>query len=75
MMMEKDEHEREQRIRLNAEKSFKMAKLPPRMQQYEDEKRKRVEDDLDTTKQTDTTNLGFTFMPPRARSVPNFARL
>lgn len=32
MMMEKEEYDREQRIRANAEKSFAAAKLPPRMQ-------------------------------------------
>ena len=32
MMMEKEEYDREQRIRENAEKSFQAAKLPPRMQ-------------------------------------------
>ena len=49
MMMEKEEHEREQRIRQNAEKSFAMAKLPPRMQEYADEARRRIEEDLDST--------------------------
>ena len=55
MMIEKEEHERETRIRMNAEKSYAMAKLPPRMQAHEDEKRRRIEEDLDTTKQTLTT--------------------
>jgi len=49
MMVEKDEHDREQRIRENAEKSLRTAKLPPRMQQHEDEKRRRIEEDLDST--------------------------
>lgn len=31
MMMERDEHEREQRIRRNAEASYAASKLPPRM--------------------------------------------
>ena len=31
MMVERDEHEREQRIRRNAEQSAKNSKLPPRM--------------------------------------------
>ena len=75
MMMEKEEHDREQRIRQAAEKSFATAKLPPRMQQHEDEKRRRIEEDLDTTKMTETTDLGFSFQPPRARSVPNFRKI
>ena len=37
MMMERDEHEREQRIRRNAEQTAKNSKLPPRMQAYVDE--------------------------------------
>jgi len=75
MMMEKDEHEREQRIRSNAEASFAAAKLPPRMQTHEDEKRRRVEEDLDTTAQSQPTDLQFSFCPPRARSVPNFRKI
>jgi hypothetical protein len=30
-MMQKEEHDREQRIKRNAEKAFNLAKLPPRM--------------------------------------------
>ena len=50
MMRERDEHEREQRIKRNAEKSFQAAKLPPRMQKHVDEARRRKEEDLDSTK-------------------------
>jgi hypothetical protein len=52
MMMERDEHEREQRIRKNAEASYAAAKLPPRMQAYEDDKKRRRDEDLDTTEQS-----------------------
>ena len=31
LMMSKDEYEREQRIKKNAERNYKMASLPPRM--------------------------------------------
>ena len=76
MMMEKEEHDREQRIRDNAEKSFHAAKLPPRMQQYEDEKKRRKEEDLDETQRTEQqSDLLFNFQPPRARSVPNFRKI
>ena len=75
MMCEKDEHEREQRIRSNAEKSYQMAKLPPRMQQHEDEKRRRIEEDLDSTQRSVSTDIQYSFRPPRARSVPNFKQL
>ncbi len=56
-MMEKEEHDREHRIREAAEKSLAAAKLPPRMQQHEDERRRRIEEDLDTTKGSESTNL------------------
>jgi len=75
MMMEKEEHDRETRIRQNAEKSYQMAKLPPRMQAHEDERRRRIEEDLDTTRQSVSTELAYSFQPPRARSVPNFRKL
>lgn len=75
MMMEKEEHEREQRIRQNAEKSFAMAKLPPRMQEHEDEKRRRIEEDLESTQQSKSESMLYSFRPPRARSVPNFRKL
>jgi hypothetical protein len=75
MMMEKEEHEREQRIRQNAEKSFAQAKLPPRMQEHADEARRRIEEDLDSTHQSVSDSIGFSFRPPRARSVPNFRKL
>jgi hypothetical protein len=62
MMMEKDEHEREQRIRAAAQKSLAASKLPPRMQQHVDEKRRRIEENLDSTKSTiEESSLGFTF--------------
>lgn len=36
MMKERDEHEREQRIKRMTEKSLQMSKLPPRMQAAEE---------------------------------------
>ena len=77
MMIKKEAHDREQRIRKNAEESFSLAKLPPRMQQYEDEKRRRIEEDLDSTKDGSQkqSELLFSFEPPRARSVPNFRKI
>ena len=75
MMVEKEEHDREQRIRLNAEKNLAAAKLPPRMQDHEDERKRRIEEDLETTKGSTKTDLQFPFAPPRARSVPNFRKL
>jgi hypothetical protein len=76
MMMERDEHEREQRIRKNAEISFKNSKLPPRMQAHVEEKKRREDEDLDSTEPSKSEHqLGFSFEPTRARSVPDFRRL
>ena len=76
MMMERDEHEREQRIRRNAEQSFQNSKLFPRMQAQVDEKKAREAEDLSTDRQTvKEDNLGFPFHPTRARSVPDFRRI
>ena len=73
MMMERDEHEREVRIRRNAEISYKNARLPPRMQAHADKMKK---DDLDST-QPSQSSAGhqFSLQPVRARSVPDFRRL
>jgi len=54
MMMERDEHEREQRIRKNAEISFKNSKLPPRMQAHVDEKRRLQDEDLESTEPSES---------------------
>lgn len=75
MMMERDEHEREQRIRRNAEQSAKNSKLPPRMQAYVEEQKKRKEEDLDSTQKSTKSSLQFAFQPCRARSVPDFRKL
>jgi Uncharacterised protein family UPF0564 len=75
MMMERDEHERETRIRRNAEISFKNSKLPPRMQAHANKQQKAKDDDLESTLQSEKSKLGFTFIPARARSVPDFRKL
>ena len=75
MMMERDEHEREQRIRRNAEASYAASKLPPRMQAHVDEQRRRKENDLESTQQSQQTEQLFAFQPVRARSVPDFRAL
>jgi hypothetical protein len=76
MMMERDEHEREQRIRRNAEISRQNSKLFPRMQKLEDDK-KRAKEDLLESERDSVTNEGpgFPFAPSRARSVPDFRKI
>jgi hypothetical protein len=75
MMMERDEHEREQRIRRNAEASYAASKLPPRMQAHVDELRRKKENDLESTQGSVQSEKLFSFQPVRARSVPDFRGL
>lgn len=63
-MAEKEEFEREQRIRLNAEISYQNSKLPPRMQAHQD-----------LLKQQKPAPKPRPQKLPRARSVPNFKHL
>jgi hypothetical protein len=59
-----------------AEVSFKNSKLPPRMQAYVDDKRRREEENLESTEPSnDNNSMLFSFAPLRARSVPDFRRL
>jgi len=62
-MMQKEEHDREQRIKRNAEKSFNMAKLPPRMQDHEDEMKRRREENLDSTRDDISEAPLYSFRP------------
>lgn len=73
MMMERDEHEREQRLIRNAEASYKLAKLPPRMQAYQDARRREAED-MDSNPTQESSQM-FSFGLPRPKSVPDFHRL
>lgn len=75
MMVERDEHEREQRIIRNAELSYKQASLPPRMQAYEENRKQKAIEDLDSGFQNEAEAPQFSFRPPRPRSVPDFRRL
>jgi len=61
MMMEKEEYDRELRIRQAAEKSLAAAKLPPRMQKHEDERKRRIAEDLDSTNQSGASEPMFSF--------------
>jgi hypothetical protein len=44
-MIDKIEYEREQRIKKNAEISYSLAKLPPRMEEYEKKRKLMSMDD------------------------------
>jgi len=43
--MDKIEYEREQRIKKNAELSYSLAKLPPRMEEYEKKRKMQSMDE------------------------------
>ncbi len=75
MMVERDEHEREQRIIRNAEESYKRASLPPRMQAHEDEKKRRAAEEMDSEFSKASAKPLFSFSLPRPRSVPDFRRI
>jgi hypothetical protein len=75
MMVERDEHEREQRLIRNAEESYKQASLPPRMQAYEDEKKRRANEEMDSDFSKASEKPIFSFCLPRPRSVPDFRRI
>lgn len=68
-MVEKDEKEREDRIRYNAELSYSMARLPPRMQEYEDKMREKQQIRSKSQEQL------FSFEPARSKPVPDFQKL
>jgi hypothetical protein len=57
------EHDREQRIKRNAEKSYNLAKLPPRMQDHEDEMKRRKEENLDSTRDDVSEKPLYSFRP------------
>lgn len=77
MMMERDEHEREQRIRRYAEVSLQNAKLFPRMQAEVDRQKREAEEALiaPENNKAATATADFSFKPCRPHSVPDFRRL
>ena len=75
-MVERAEYAREQRVKRNAEASLSLAKLPPRMQEHEDRKRQAEEEGaVSEQRQSQSLDRLFTFMPPKAKPVPDFKRL
>jgi len=73
-MVERAEYAREQRIKRNAEISLSLSKLPPRMQEYEQKKKLEAETG-GALNDKSADNLMFSFMPPKAKPVPDFKRL
>jgi hypothetical protein len=45
-MVDKIEHEREQRIKKNAELSYQLSKLPPRMEEHEQSKKQKAKEEM-----------------------------
>jgi Uncharacterised protein family UPF0564 len=73
-MVDKIEYEREIRVKKNAELSLALAKLPPRMEEYERKKKEMSGDNEFKTRASSLDNI-CTFQPPRAKPVPDFKRL
>jgi hypothetical protein len=74
-IVDKREYEREIRIKKNAEVSLSLAKLPPRMQEWEDKKKLMSQQDGFKSQRSSSVDLYCTFQPPRAKPVPDFKRL
>jgi len=77
-MVERTEYAREQRIKRNAEISLSLSKLPPRMQEHEEKKKLEAETGgaiNERSAETQPLENIFTFMPPKAKPVPDFKRL
>jgi hypothetical protein len=76
-MVERIEYAREQRIKRNAEASLSLSKLPPRMQEHENKKKLEAETGgaLNNKSQSEPLENMFTFMPSKAKPVPDFKRL
>lgn len=72
-MVERAEYAREQRVKRNAEVNLSLAKLPPRMQEYED--KKRLEEETSGVVRPQSLDRLFSFMPQKAKPVPDFKRL
>lgn len=68
-MVEREEYARELRVKRQAEISLSLAKLPPRMQEYEDSKKQQSEI------RSQSVDLLFSFQPPKPKPVPDFKRL
>ena len=77
VMMDKQDKERQDRIKKNAEVNFRKSKLPPRMQMHENLRREKEENSKKENKSVPGRPLSEigTFRPPRARPIPNFEKL
>ena len=76
-MIERTEYAREQRIKRNAEISLSLSKLPPRMQEHEMKKKLEAETGgaINDKSQSQPLENMFSFMPGKAKPVPDFKRL
>lgn len=73
-MVERIEYDRELKLKRAAELSLSLAKLPPRMQEYENRKKLETETGSLNERSKSMDRL-FTFMPRKAKAVPDFKRL
>lgn len=73
-MVDKIEYERAIRIKKNAELSYSLSKLPPRMEEHEKKKKRELKEGL-FKERAASVDAMFSFAPPRAKPVPDFKRL
>lgn len=73
-MVDSIEYERSLRIKKNAEVSYSLSRLPPRMEEHEKRKKQEAKDGM-SQQRSASVDLMFSFMPPRAKPVPDFMRL
>ena len=69
-MLKKEKEERENRIRERIEKTMNASKLPPRMQMYADEMKKKKENEDNESTRSKSSTYKF-----KANKVPDFAKL
>jgi len=74
-MQGKEEYDRKQRIKMKAEANYKMAKLPPRMQESQDAIKAKADDSLAQVDESMLVEVPFDFKPEAPRPVPDFRRL
>jgi hypothetical protein len=75
IMIDKENKEREVRIKKKAEENLKKSKLPPRMELHERSKKEKEELGNKRTKSKEDLSRFGTFEPTKAKPVPDFDRL
>ena len=73
--LEREQAEREIRVKRAAEENFKKSKLPPRMEMHERMKKEKELFEKEEKDPKESLKRFGTFEPPRAKPIPDFDRL